>query len=193
MALLALGGAAAATDTTPAAAAAVRLVDEHGTVHVTNVPDDPRYRRASSPRPPDPGRPGPARAPARYADLVQELAARHGVNPALVEAVMRIESGFDPNAVSPKGAAGLMQVMPRTAARLRVPDRFDPRSNVSGGVRHLRHLLDRYRGDVALALAAYNAGEGAVDAHGGIPPYPETARYVRRVLQHGSLPPRASR
>jgi soluble lytic murein transglycosylase len=193
MALLALVVALAAAAPLPARAAVVQLVDEHGTLHVTNVPGDPRYRRAYGAPSSGRGPAGPDRSAARYAHLIQELATRHGVNPALVEAVIRIESGFDPHAVSPKGAAGLMQLMPRTAEMLRVPDPFDPRGNVSGGVRHLRRLLDRYRGDVALALAAYNAGEGAVDAHRGVPPYPETVRYVRRVLQHRDLPPRAPR
>ncbi len=80
-----------------------------------------------------------------------------------------------------------MQLMPRTATALGVPDRFNPRDNIRGGVRHLRYLLDRYRGSVALALAAYNAGEGAVDAHRGIPPYDETVKYVQRVLSHAGL------
>jgi soluble lytic murein transglycosylase-like protein len=94
------------------------------------------------------------------------------VSAALVEAVVCTESGFDPTAVSPKGAGGLMQLMPKTASALGVLDRFDPRENIRGGVRHLRYLLERYQGSVILALAAYNAGEVAVDAHRGIPPPP---------------------
>ena len=110
------------------------------------------------------------------------------MSPALIEAVVvRTESGFDPAAVSPKGAGGLMQLMPRTASALGVVDRFDPRENIRGGVRHLRYLLERYQGSVVLALAAYNAGEGAVDAHRGMPPYPETQQYVHRVLQRAGL------
>ena len=189
MGLLALVAALAVGGPLPARAASIHLVDEDGTLHVTNVPGDPRYRRAAVR--PSGGRSGGAdRSAARYAHLIEELAGRHGVDPALVEAVIRIESGFDPRAVSSKGAAGLMQLMPRTAEMLRVLDPFDPRGNVSGGVRHLRHLLDRYHGDVALALAAYNAGAAAVDAHRGVPPYPETEHYVRRVLQLRGVPPR---
>ncbi len=105
------------------------------------------------------------------------------MNPALVEAVIRIESAFNPWAVSRKGAQGLMQLMPRTASALGVRDSFNPRQNIEGGVRHLRYLLDRYPGNVPLALAAYNAGEGAVDSYGGIPPYTETQQYVQKVLE----------
>ena len=168
---------------------ALRLIDGDGVVHLTNVPADPRYRGL-------PGASGtgvgwlrlPARAATRYAADIQEISREHGVSPALIEAVVRTESGFDPTAVSPKGAGGLMQLMPKTAAALGVPDRFDPRENISGGVRHLRYLLDRYQGSVPLALAAYNAGEAAVDAHRGVPPYPETQQYVRRVLRHAGQP-----
>ena len=109
------------------------------------------------------------------------------MSPGLIEAVVRTESGFDSTAVSSKGAGGLMQLMPRTAAALGVADRFNPRENISGGVRHLRYLLDRYQGSVALALAAYNAGERVVDTYRGIPPYPETQQYVRRVLRDAGL------
>jgi soluble lytic murein transglycosylase-like protein len=123
----------------------------------------------------------------RYAAEIQEIAREHGVSPGLITAVMRTESGFDPAAVSPKGAGGLMQLMPGTAAALGVVDRFNPRENISGGVRHLRYLLDRYQGRVALALAAYNAGEGVVDSYRGIPPYPETQQYVRRILKEAGL------
>ena len=105
----------------------------------------------------------------------------------LVRAIVRAESGFDPAAVSPRGAGGLMQLMPGTASALGVADRFDPRANITGGVRHLRYLLDRYQGSVPMALAAYNAGERPVDAYRGIPPYPETQQYVRRVMLEAGL------
>ena len=121
----------------------------------------------------------------RWGQEIQEIAARHGVDPALVHAVIRAESAFNPWAVSRKGAQGLMQLMPRTASALGVRDSFNPRENIEGGVRHLRYLLDRYPGNVSLALAAYNAGEGAVDYYGGIPPYPETQQYVQKILQRG--------
>jgi soluble lytic murein transglycosylase-like protein len=115
--------------------------------------------------------------------LVEQAAQRHGLDPALVLAVVSVESGFRPRAVSPKGAQGLMQLMPRTAASLGVSDAFDPEQNVDAGVRHLESLVRLYGGDLTRALAAYNAGQGAVARHGGVPPYRETRAYVRRVLE----------
>lgn len=105
-----------------------------------------------------------------------------GVDPALLKAVARAESGLNPRAVSPKGAAGVMQLMPQTARSLGVSDPFDPVQSIFGGARYLRSLLDRFGGDIRLALAAYNAGPGAVERWGGIPPYRETKEYVDRVL-----------
>ena len=133
---------------------------------------------------PAPGADGhaPVPAPSRINQLIGELARRHGISPALVKAVVTVESAFDPKAVSAKGARGLMQLMPGTAADLGVDDVYDPRGNLDGGIRHLRGLLDRYDGDVRLALAAYNAGEEAVRRHGGVPPFDETRQYVRRVM-----------
>lgn len=115
-------------------------------------------------------------------DLAIAVARRHGLDPDLVLAVVGVESAFEPTAVSPKGAQGLMQLMPSTAAALGVEDAFDPAENLDGGVRHLGFLLALYGGDVVRALAAYNAGEGAVARHGGVPPYRETRAYVKRVL-----------
>ena len=115
--------------------------------------------------------------------LVEQAARRHGLDPALVLAVVSVESSFRPQAVSPKGAQGLMQLMPRTAASLGVEDAFDPGQNVDAGVRHLESLVRLYDGDLTRALAAYNAGQGAVARYGGVPPYRETRAYVRRVLE----------
>ncbi|MBP2295473.1 transglycosylase SLT domain-containing protein [Azospirillum rugosum] len=109
------------------------------------------------------------------------LASRFGLDSGLVLAVIAVESNFEPGAVSPKRAQGLMQLMPDTTRRFAVRDPFDPVENMIGGMRYLRWLLSYFRGDVRLALAAYNAGEGTVDRHGGIPPYAETREYVRRV------------
>lgn len=120
--------------------------------------------------------------PQALPSLAREIAQRHGVDPELVAAVVSVESGFDPQAVSPKGAQGLMQLMPSTAATLGVEDPLDPQQNLDGGVRHLRALLTSYRGNRRLALAAYNAGAGAVARHKGVPPYRETQDYVRKVL-----------
>jgi hypothetical protein len=126
---------------------------------------------------------GPARDLSELEKMAEDTARRHGLEPSLVRAVAAVESGFRPAAVSPKGAQGLMQLMPSTARSLGVEDAFDPASNLDGGTRHLRTLLERYEGDLAKALAAYNAGEGAVARHGGVPPYRETKAYVKKVLQ----------
>lgn len=116
------------------------------------------------------------------ASLLEAAALRHGLDPALVRAVVQVESAFQPAAVSPKGAQGLMQLMPGTAVALGVRDAFDPAQNLEGGSRHLAGLVQAYGGDLKKALAAYNAGAGAVARHGGIPPYRETREYVARVL-----------
>lgn len=116
--------------------------------------------------------------------IIREAAYRHGVDESLVKAVIRVESDFRARAVSPKGALGLMQLMPATARRHRVQRVFEPRDNVDGGVQHLRYLIRRYKGNLVFALAAYNAGEGAVDKYHGIPPYAETQGYVTRVLAY---------
>jgi soluble lytic murein transglycosylase-like protein len=121
---------------------------------------------------------------AAHRALVQSVVAQAGeyrIDPRLVFAVMRAESNFNPRARSPKNAQGLMQLMPGTAERFAVADVYDPVQNVRGGIRYLRWLLSYYRGDVVLALAAYNAGEGAVDRYGGVPPYGETLAYVARI------------
>jgi len=115
--------------------------------------------------------------------LAVEAARRHGLDPGLVTAVVSVESGFRPRAVSPKGAQGLMQLMPGTAESLGVEDAFDPSQNLDGGARHLGQLLTLYGGDLERALAAYNAGETAVHRHGGVPPYRETRAYVKKVLE----------
>jgi soluble lytic murein transglycosylase-like protein len=124
----------------------------------------------------------PAATGTRFDALFDAAGAAHGVDPALLAAVARVESGLDPTAVSPAGARGLMQLMPSTAAGLGVDDPFDPAQAVDGAARLLRSHLDRF-GSLELALAAYNAGAGAVARYGGIPPYPETQAYVRRVLE----------
>src|SRR6478752_287069 len=112
----------------------------------------------------------------------QSRATLYQIPEALIRAVIRVESDFDPRAVSPANARGLMQMIPETAERMLVTDVFDPRQNIFGGVRYLRVLANTFNGDLALTVAAYNAGEGAVIRHGGIPPYPETQDYVVRVV-----------
>jgi hypothetical protein len=123
----------------------------------------------------------PVASSTRFAELIEPLATRHGVSPRLVRAVVEVESNYQPTARSRKGAMGLMQLMPATARRYALANPYDPRENLDAGIRHLRSLLDRY--GLRLALAAYNAGEGAVQRYGGVPPFTETRNYVTRVLQ----------
>jgi soluble lytic murein transglycosylase-like protein len=122
--------------------------------------------------------------PAEYDQIISSCASKYGVSPSLIKAVIHAESGYNPNAVSRKGASGLMQLMPGTARSLKVSNSFDPQDNVEGGVKYLRFLLDTFRGDVSLAVAAYNAGLNKVARYGGIPPYNETRTYVNRVLSY---------
>lgn len=128
----------------------------------------------------DPGNVTGARRP--HAQLVARLAPKFGVDPRLALAIARAESDFDPLARSPRNAQGLMQLIPETAERFGVRDAFDPEQNVRGGLAYLKWLLQRYDGDVILTAAAYNAGEGAVEQYGGVPPFDETREYVRRIL-----------
>jgi len=120
----------------------------------------------------------------RYNGLIDEAAQLYQLPESFIRAVMRVESDFNPNVVSRAGAMGLMQLMPNTARSMGVSDPFDERQNILGGSRYLRILANRFKGDLVLTVAAYNAGEGAVEKYDGIPPYKETQRYVRRVLKH---------
>lgn len=122
-----------------------------------------------------------ATAPPWIDTIVQQAAARHSVDPNLVRAIIQVESSFNPQAVSRKGAIGLMQLMPRTAKSLNVSNPYDPEQNVDAGVRHFKELLDSYGGDLQLSLAAYNAGQSAVHRSGGVPNYTETRNYVKRI------------
>jgi soluble lytic murein transglycosylase-like protein len=159
--------------------------DAEGTLQFTNVPTAARARLVLPDLPPLTRRRVLRTSPTRYDHLIREIAARHNVRYALVKAVIRAESGFNPRAVSHKGAQGLMQLMPATAALHNVRNAFSPRDNIEGGVKHLRMLLDYYGGNVVLSLAAYNAGRQAVAAAGQrVPPYEETRTFVRRVLAY---------
>jgi soluble lytic murein transglycosylase len=157
--------------------------DKDGVINFTNAPTHSGYRRVlreiTTPRSGVSANLGES-----YEDLIQNMSGRHSLDADLIRAVIKVESDFNSNARSHKGAMGLMQLMPDTARLLNVLDAYDPYHNVDGGVRYLKMLLGRYQGDVSLSLAAYNAGSGAVDKHGGIPPYSETREYVRRVLHY---------
>lgn len=182
--LLSLSAAAAIAAAAPAAADEIyRLSAADGTVHFTNAPTDPRYRRMGLG---SGTAAGWLRVPggdaSRYAVEIRRAALRYGVPEKLVTAVIRAESAFNARAVSRSGARGLMQLMPGTASELGVRNSFDPRENIDGGVRHLRAMIDRFGNNLPLALAAYNAGDKVVSAYQGIPPYPETRDYVTRVL-----------
>ena len=173
-------------------------VEDNGTAHFSNVPLDHRYKlykRDPSSRPQmsySPGGETALPAPAadlrklhgrRYASLIREVAKEEQVDAALLHAVITVESGYNPRALSPKGAVGLMQLMPDTARRYAVSDIWDPVQNLRGGARYLRDLLMIFNDNLSLALAAYNAGENAVIRAGRrIPPYAETRNYVPRVL-----------
>jgi Transglycosylase SLT domain len=185
---------AVASPGTPALAVDVfRVQDRDGAVMYTNLPPEPRGVSLLSPPPasPPPTRtlawPDPATAARRprgtYDAVIRSAAIRHGVDERLVSAIVLVESAGNPRAVSPKGALGLMQLMPQLATQLEVHDPFDPAENVVAGVRHLQRLLTQFPGRLDLALAAYNAGEQAVRASRGVPPYPETRRYVEAVLR----------
>jgi soluble lytic murein transglycosylase-like protein len=149
-----------------------------GTLELTNVPGDKDLR----PVRPESRRVNPGSG-SMFREMIFRTAREHGVHPDLAYAVAAVESSFDPLARSPKGALGLMQLMPETAERFGVQDPLDPADNVRGGVRFLRYLLDLFGGDLRLALAAYNAGENAVLAIGRVPPYQETRTYVAKVIR----------
>jgi soluble lytic murein transglycosylase-like protein len=155
--------------------------DKQGVLTFTNVPNHNGYKRIL--------RDGAARigagstASVAFDELIRSTSGRYNVDADLIRAVIKTESDFNSNARSNKGAMGLMQLMPDTARLHNVSDAYDPNENIDGGVRHLRMLLERYQGDLELSLAAYNAGAGAVEKYGGIPPYNETREYVRKVLR----------
>jgi len=167
-------------------------VDKDGTMHFTNVPSgDGRFRLYMKSRDGKRGGPGSV-APSdtsverfsRYGDVIREAATLYQIPEELVRAVIKVESDYDPRAVSRVGAQGLMQLMPETAQRMQVRDSMDPRENILGGVRYLRVLANMFNGDLQLTVAGYNAGENAVVKHGGIPPYDETEDYVVKVLTY---------
>jgi len=180
-ALLVLGLFAAAA---PARATLYSFVDENGVTHYTNVPSDPRFRKVPGSSPPPAGSSSSDNLSAeKYEAEIARCADNHGVDSALVKAVIKAESNYDNRAISRAGAQGLMQLMPATSKLRNVDNPFNPSQNIDGGVRHLKYLLSTF-GDTKLALAAYNAGENAVRKYNGVPPFPETKNYVSTVLSH---------
>jgi soluble lytic murein transglycosylase-like protein len=174
---------------TPARADIFAFTDGRGVTHFSNVPVDGRYRLLLET--PDGAsesggalRAGDLRRSAAYEPFIQAAARAMELEPALLRAVILVESGFNERAVSKKGAQGLMQLMPATAQHYGAEDAFDPSQNITAGARYLRDLIDRYDSNLQLVLAAYNAGESAVERHGRrIPPFAETRRYVPRVMR----------
>jgi hypothetical protein len=163
----------------PAVADIYMDVDKEGVMHFTNVPTSTDYQVFVRERP---KRKAPGMDANRFDRFIDEAAALHGVDFPLIKAVIRAESGFDPKAVSRKGAMGLMQIMPENLDAFRVYDPFDPWQNIMGGARYLKSLIQRFNGQIPLALAAYNAGPRMVDTYQGIPPIPETEAYVKKVM-----------
>jgi soluble lytic murein transglycosylase-like protein len=157
-------------------------IDSQGVAHFTNTPTSPKYKiymregsglfaRASYPT-------------NRYDSIISEASEIHGIAFPLLKAQIKVESDFNPRAVSRKGALGLMQIMPENIKSLRIKDPFDPRENIMGGARYLKGLLERFNGELHLALAAYNAGPDQVDRYNRIPPFKETEDYVEKVLKY---------
>lgn len=151
-----------------------RFIDENGVIHFTNTPRGSGYRKVITERPEQTGE--------SIDRIIQQKARKYDIEPSIVRALIKAESNWDIHAVSEKGAIGLMQLMPATAQELKIKNPFDPAQNIEGGTRYLRMLLDRFSGDMELALAAYNAGPAAVEKSGGIPSFSETRKFVRSVI-----------
>ena len=176
--------------TTLSSAGIYRYEDEKGVIHFTNCPRDPKFKLYIRESKEDVGDENHSSSvssikdSSQYDSLISELSKKHQVEFALIKAMIRAESGFNPLAVSRKGARGLMQLMPETALRMNVSNIFNPRENVEGGVRYFKYLLSLFNNDLRLSLAAYNAGENVVAELRSIPPYRETVDYVKKVLSY---------
>lgn len=157
-----------------------QYVGPNGSISLTNVPSDSRYRRIDV----DSAQFHTTLSERELEPVIRRHSSQHQLHPALIRAVIKAESNFDPRAVSRAGAIGLMQLMPQTAVRMDVRDLYDPEENVAGGTKYLRQLLDRFHGNLPLALAAYNAGENVVERYQALPPIDETRQYVRKVLRY---------
>jgi soluble lytic murein transglycosylase-like protein len=156
-----------------------RYQDENGVWHFTNINSDRRYQLYIRVRDED-----PSVFIEKYDSIIEQASDTFGIDSSLVKAVINAESGFDHKATSSKGAQGLMQLMPKTATDMQVKDPYEPEQNIFGGVRYLGDLLERYNDNMELALAAYNAGPENVEAYNGVPPFPETETFIKRVLDY---------
>ena len=168
----------------PAQSGIYFYIDEDGSHYYSDAPTSDRYVPSGIDFFNGPARQSESRSNNAYDEIIRKAAQHHGVDFALVKAVIKAESAFNPNAISSAGAQGLMQIMPSNFKSLDLDDPFDPEHNISAGTRYLKYLIDRYDRDLHLALAAYNAGPGVVDQYGDIPPFRETRGYVKRVLSY---------
>ena len=150
-------------------------VDCSGVIHFTNIPSGKDYKKIL--------RENNSAIKGQYDHIISNSSYKYNIEPAIIKAVISAESNWDPRAISHKGAIGLMQLMPTTAEDMQVSNPFDPEENIEGGTRYLRHLLNRFNGDLDLALAAYNAGPARVEKSGGIPAIPETIQYIKKVTR----------
>ena len=158
--------------------------DSEGVLHFTNVPTSSNYKIYIREKP---DRSLNSDVTRRYDQIITEAAERHGVSFSLLKAMIKIESDFNPRAISRAGAMGLMQIMPENIKRLKIKDPFDPRENIMGGTRYLKQMIDRFNGKLSLALAAYNAGPNTVERYQRIPPFTETEDYVEAVMKYYSI------
>jgi soluble lytic murein transglycosylase-like protein len=174
---------------TPSSAGIYRFVDESGVIHFTNCPRDSKFKFYLQESKEDRGEMHSlsiqyVKGTNYYDSLISEFSKKYQVDFALIKAMIHAESGFNPYAISRKGAKGLMQLMPETASRMNVSNIFSPKENIEGGVRYFKYLLSLFNNDIRLSLAAYNAGENLVTDLRSIPPYRETVDYVRKVLNY---------
>lgn len=160
-----------------------KYTDENGTSHFTNIPPDKGYKKIISGGRKDISRyEGKTGENGYYDKIIESKSIKYNIKPSVINAVITVESDWDPEAVSKKGAIGLMQLMPSTAKDMQIEDPFNPEENIEGGTRYLRYLLDRFNEDINLALAAYNAGPALVEKFGGIPSISETRDFVKKVI-----------